>query len=113
MRQSEKHFTDIFSKWQSLSMIPVVLDLLDKELIYLKSHHLVNAISPENIPAYQALYQFWRSGDKNLNSTQKTMLDKMGGCLNDILNQTIFCKTPKKTLNQDQTANSAYFNNKT
>ncbi len=92
--RSVTHFNDILREWQSPTMIPVVLQLLNEELNYLEGRHKANsAISTFNIQAYQRLYRHWEK-DKTLNQKQKGWVQEMGGYLN-ILNQTIF-STPFK-----------------
>ena len=87
--RSVTHFNDILREWQSPTMIPVVLQLLNEELNYLEGRHKSSsAISTLNIQAYQRLYRHWEK-DKTLNQKQKGWLQEMGGYLN-ILNQTIF-----------------------
>jgi len=89
MARFTDHFTSIFNQWQSPTMIPVVLELLHEELNYLEGREANSVISPQNLPAYQALYQRWKH-DKNLNSTQRDWVKQMGGCLQHIIKQTIF-----------------------
>jgi hypothetical protein len=88
MAQIASHFTDILNEWQSVTMIPVVLELLREELNYQEGRINANAmISLQNIPAYQVLYQHWQN-DNTLNTQQQSWIKQIGAYLH-ILNQSI------------------------
>jgi hypothetical protein len=106
--QPVSHFNDILREWQSPTMIPVVLQLLNEELNYLEGRHKASsAVSTLNIQAYQRLYRHWEK-DQTLNQKQKGWIREMGGYLN-ILNQTIFNTPSKNNLHSaNQTEKSSF-----
>ncbi|MBS0351997.1 MAG: hypothetical protein JSR33_12620 [Proteobacteria bacterium] len=107
MVQSVRQFTAFVNQWQSPVLIPMVLKLLKTKLNDLDEQNANSIISPQNIPAYQTLYQHWRKS-RQLDPIQQIWVKEIGGYLRCLKNQSIFNTSlkNKKLLSPSEKTNS-------